>query len=289
MQRLAKLWRPAGREGEPPSRSPTSLPERVTRRRADAQARFAQAQRLNDMGELAVVLAHELNQPLSAISSYAAAGLRRSGEDEEFAEILRKVAEQAARASEIVSRIRDGTHRAPIAVGPQALPELVAEAIDLAMTDIARESVVLHYAFDDAAKLVLADRLQVQQVLVNLVRNALEAMAASPWRELRIGAQPDGPDHVRLHVIDNGPGLAGHMLERLFQPFVTDKPAGMGVGLAISRGIVEAHGGRLWAERASGGGAAFYFTLRRAPAPRPVMETARRGYPAAGQPRAAAP
>jgi two-component system sensor kinase FixL len=288
LQRLAMLWRPQAAVAAPEPGQAPALPEPVVRRRADAQVRFAQAARLNDMGELAVVLAHELNQPLTAIASYAAAGLRRTEADAELAELLRKVADQAARAAEIVSRIRDGTHRAPTSVGPQALPELVAEAIDLAMADIARESVVLHYAFDEGARSVLADRVQIQQVIVNLVRNALEAMAQSPWRELRVGAEAEGPDHVRLHVIDNGPGLAAHLVDRLFQPFVTDKASGMGVGLAISRGIVEAHGGRLWAERASGGGAAFYFTLRRAPAPRPVLETARRAY-ATGQTRAAAP
>ncbi|MBL8555658.1 MAG: hypothetical protein JNL41_15400 [Phenylobacterium sp.] len=251
---------------------PEQRNEPWTRRRADIQFQFTQAARMNAMGELAVTLAHELNQPLAAINNYAAAAERIAGDDAELRDLLRKMGEQAARAAEIVARVRDGAHRSEVALAPLALPELVAEAIDLAMADIARESVVLHYDFDDRACDVLADRVQVQQVVVNLVRNAMEAMQDLPWRELRVGAAPDG-DLIRVHVIDSGPGVSPGVAARLFQPFVTDKPQGMGVGLSISRGIVEAHGGRLWVERASGGGAAFYFTLRRAPETKRACET----------------
>jgi len=257
-----------------PDEPPKTFSERWARRRADTQFQFTQAARMNAMGELAVTLAHELNQPLAAISSYAAAAQRMApAGDEDLRDLLRKMGDQAARAAEIVARIREGAHRNEVAALPLALPELVAEAIDLAMADIARESVVLRYDFDDSARDVLADRVQVQQVIVNLVRNAMEAMEALPWRELRVGAKPDG-DMVRVHVIDSGPGIAADVAERLFEPFVTDKPHGMGVGLSISRGIVEAHGGRLWVERALGGGAAFYFTLRQVPAERPAPQTA---------------
>jgi two-component system sensor kinase FixL len=254
-------------------------------RRADNQVQFTQAARMNAMGELAVTLAHELNQPLAAISSYAGAAQRMAGDaDPELTDLLRKMGDQAARAAEIVARVREGAHKGEVETAPLSLPELVAEAIDLAMADIARESVVLRYDFDEAAHDVLADRVQVQQVVVNLLRNALEAMAGVAWRELRVGARRDG-DLVRVHVIDSGPGIARSLVDRLFEPFVSDKPQGMGVGLSISRGIVEAHGGRLWCERATGGGAAFYFTLRPAPPevelkpePKPVRETARRAH-----------
>jgi two-component system sensor kinase FixL len=272
-RRLAGFSRFMSTPNEQPDQRPDQRNEPWTRRRADIQFQFTQAARMNAMGELAVTLAHELNQPLSAISSYAAAAERIAGEDAELRDLLRKMGEQAGRAAEIVARVREGAHRGEVAVTPMALPELVAEAIDLAMADIARESVVLHYDFDDRAQDVLADRVQVQQVVVNLVRNAMEAMEDLPWRELRVGAEPDG-DLIRVHVIDSGPGIAPDILSRLFQPFVTDKPQGMGVGLSISRGIVEGHGGRLWVERASGGGAAFYFTLRRAPEAKPARETA---------------
>ncbi|MBL8769964.1 MAG: hypothetical protein JNK30_01165 [Phenylobacterium sp.] len=251
-----------------------SLAERWAQRRAETQFQFTQAARLNAMGELAVTLAHELNQPLAAITSYAAAAHRLAARgDPEMADLLRKLGDQAARAAEIVNRVREGAHRGEVATAAWPLHELVAEAIDLAMADIARESVVLHYDFRQRAPEVLADRVQLQQVIVNLVRNALEAMAASPWRELRVGATADGSDMVRVHVIDSGPGIASSLADRLFEPFVTDKPQGMGLGLSISRAIVEAHGGRLWCERASGGGAAFYFTLPSAPAERPAPQT----------------
>jgi two-component system sensor kinase FixL len=274
--RVAALARRLGgftRLMQTPADSPRTPAERWARRRADTQQQFTQAARVNAMGELAVTLAHELNQPLAAISAYAAAAQRAAqGSDPELLDLLRKMEDQAARAAEIVARIREGVHKGGIDAAPLALPELVAEAIDLAMAEIARESVVLLYDFDDAAQDVLADRIQVQQVVVNLVRNALEAMADVPWRELRVGATAEG-DFVRVHVTDSGPGVSADVADRLFQPFVSDKPQGMGVGLSISRGIVEAHGGRMWWERASGGGAAFYFTLRRAPQPRPSRET----------------
>lgn len=242
------------------------------RRRADTQFRFAEAARLNAMGELAVTLAHELNQPLSAIANYAAAAERIAEGDAELRDLVRKMSEQAARAAEIVASLRDGPGRDARNAISTALPDLVAEAIDLAMADIARESVVLHYDFDDHLPDVFADRVQMQQVVVNLVRNAMEAMADLPWRELRVGAAADG-DLVRAWVIDSGPGISPAVAERLFQPFVTDKPNGMGVGLSISRGIVEAHGGRLWVQRAPGGGAAFYFTLQRAAVATAARET----------------
>jgi two-component system sensor kinase FixL len=104
----------------------------------------------------------------------------------------------------------------------------------------------------------------VQQVVLNLVRNAIEAMAASPRRELRIGSEAEEPGFTRCYVADTGPGLAPQVADRLFQPFVSDKPSGMGVGLSISRNIIEAHGGRIWADAAAEGGAAFHFSLRRA-------------------------
>lgn len=236
----------------------------------------AQAARLNAMGEMAATLAHELSQPLAAIRNYAAAAQRMvslNPRDPELADLLRKVADQSERTARIVARIRQGADRTELAATPQALPDLFAEVIDVAMADVAKESVVLRYEFEPGTELVLADRVQVQQVVLNLLRNALEAMAESGWRELRIGAAAEGADHVRIHVIDSGGGIARDLAERLFEPFVTDKAHGMGVGLSISRTIVEAHGGRIWAQRAAGGGAAFYFTLPRAGVARTSPQT----------------
>lgn len=247
---------------------PPATPPSPSSRAQGNPLQVARAARLNAMGEMAATLAHELSQPLAAISNYAAAAHRLAPEgrtDGDLADLLARVSDQADRAARIVARIRQGAGQGELAAAPEALPDLFAEIIDVAMADVAKESVILRYEFDPAVEMVLADRVQVQQVVLNLLRNAFEAMAEASWRELRIGAAPEGDHHVRIHVIDSGVGIPRELADRLFEPFVTDKPHGMGVGLSISRAIVEAHGGRIWAQRAAGGGAAFYFTLPRAP------------------------
>lgn len=272
LEALARLSQSAAERLDPhPAASPRPPAARV-----GSPLQVARAARLNAMGEMAATLAHELSQPLAAISNYAAAAHRlapEGGADGDLADLLARVTDQADRAARIVARIRQGAGQGELAAGPEALPDLFAEIIDVAMADVARESVILRYEFDPAAELVLADRVQVQQVVLNLLRNAFEAMADASWRELRIGAAPEGEHHVRIHVIDSGAGIPRELAGRLFEPFVTDKPQGMGVGLSISRAIVEAHGGRIWAQRAAGGGAAFYFTLPRAASPRPSPQT----------------
>ncbi|PZQ64705.1 MAG: hypothetical protein DI570_04555 [Phenylobacterium zucineum] len=270
---MAHLFHATARRLHPPSGQAEESRGGLVKSR-DLQV--AQAARLNAMGEMAATLAHELSQPLAAIRNYAAAAQRMvssNPRDPELPDLLRKVADQSERTARIVARIRQGADRTELSATPQALPDLFAEVIDVAMADVAKESVVLRYEFEPDAELVLVDRVQVQQVVLNLLRNALEAMADSGWRELRIGAAAEGPDHVRVHVIDSGAGISRELAERLFEPFVTDKVHGMGVGLSISRTIVEAHGGQIWAQRAAGGGAAFYFTLRRAPSPRTSPQT----------------
>ncbi|RAK65619.1 sensor histidine kinase [Phenylobacterium kunshanense] len=272
LEALARLSQSAAERLDP---HPTASPEPPAAR-VGSPLQVARAARLNAMGEMAATLAHELSQPLAAISNYAAAAHRLAPEgraDGDLADLLARVTDQADRAARIVARIRQGAGQGELTASPEALPDLFAEIIDVAMADVAKESVILRYEFDPDAELVLADRVQVQQVVLNLLRNAFEAMADASWRELRIGAAPEGEHHVRIHVIDSGAGIPRELADRLFEPFVTDKPQGMGVGLSISRAIVEAHGGRIWAQRAAGGGAAFYFTLPRAAAARPSPQT----------------
>ena len=144
----------------------------------------------------------------------------------------------------------------------ESLPKLIEEAGALALVGIKETGVKVAFDFDPVVDFVLADKIQVQQVILNLMRNAIEAMEDSPRQDLRIStaAQPDAM--VEIQVADSGPGIAPEIADHLFQPFVTSKPQGMGVGLSISRTIVEAHGGRLWAESNPDGGTIFRLTLK---------------------------
>jgi C4-dicarboxylate-specific signal transduction histidine kinase len=236
-------------------------------RLAAIQSQMVQVARLNAMGEMAGSLTHEINQPLTAIANYLNAAqqlLAREGlQDSRAAELLGKASDQAIRASQIVARVRANVDHGEIDPHEESLSGLIREAVDIAMAGGGKPGLAIRYDFDRDDDRVLVDRIQVQQVVLNLVRNAIEAMAGSPRRELRIGCGEGEPGLVHCFVADTGPGVAPEVAKRLFQPFVTDKPTGMGVGLSISRNIVEAHGGRLWMDANADGGATFHFSLRR--------------------------
>jgi two-component system sensor kinase FixL len=234
----------------------------------DMQRRLAGVARLNAMGEIAATLAHELNQPLTAIASYAGAAQRLVERDNALpggvADLLEKVTSQATRAREVIGRIRGHVTLSDLAPTPQSLSEMFEDAVAVATAGAARP-IAVRREFDPRVDRVLADRLQVQQVMVNLIRNAVEAMGETPRCELRIGGRA-GPDGVvEAFVADTGPGLPADLAEHLFEPFVTGNPRGMGIGLAVCRSIVEAHGGAIRAESDPYGGAIFRFTLRPAP------------------------
>lgn len=236
-------------------------------RLSETQLQLVQVARLNAMGEMAGSLAHELNQPLTAIANYVNAAQQLAARDPaspRLDELLKKAADQAVRAGQIVSRVRANVDRGEIEPSEQSLPDLVQEAVDVAVAGAAKDGVAIRYNFDREAEQVIADRLQVQQVVLNLVRNAAEAMEGSPRRDLSIESRPLEPGLVEVLVADTGPGIAPEVADRLFQPFVSGKPDGMGVGLSISRNIIEAHGGRMWTSRNADGGATFHFSLRRA-------------------------
>jgi C4-dicarboxylate-specific signal transduction histidine kinase len=233
-------------------------------RLAETQAHLVQVARLNSVGEMAGSLAHELNQPLTAITNYLSAAqqlLARDAANPRVGELMQKAADQAMRAAQIVARVRANVDRGEIETTQQSLTGLVQEAVDVAVASSGRDGVAIRYEFDRGADTVMADRIQVQQVVLNLVRNAVEAMAASPRRELRIGSHAGAPGFLDVHVADTGPGIAPEVADRLFQPFVSGKADGMGVGLSISRNIIEAHGGKMWASRNDDGGATFHFSL----------------------------
>jgi two-component system sensor kinase FixL len=177
-------------------------------------------------------------------------------------EALDKAAEQSLRAGQIIRRLRDFVARGETERRIESLKKLLEEASALALVGAKDRGVRVTYAFDPALDSVLADKVQVQQVVLNLVRNAVEAMEQSHHRELTIGTERGADSMAVVKVVDTGTGIAPEIADQLFQPFITTKSQGLGVGLSISRTIVESHGGRIWVEPNPAGGTIFRFTLR---------------------------
>jgi two-component system sensor kinase FixL len=234
----------------------------------DLQAELIFMSRFTALGEMASTLAHELNQPLTAATSYlnGARRLLDRGRPEDQPEIraaIDSAAGQALRAGQIIKRLREFVSRGESDRNPQDLRQLVEEASALAQVGARESGVRVSFAFDPKAGLVMVDRIQIQQVILNLMRNALEAMDEQGGRkELYVSTRLLNNQTIEVAVADTGPGIAPDIMARLFQPFVTSKRQGMGVGLSISRTIVEAHGGILTAEPAPEGGTIFRMTLR---------------------------
>ncbi len=232
----------------------------------ELQSELIHISRLTAMGEMASTLAHELNQPLSAIANYIK-GSRRLIENQDaeqwgrLRDALDKAGEQALRAGDIIRRLRDFVSRGESERRVESVAKMVEEASALALVGAKEHGVRVRFQFDRNCDLVLADKVQIQQVLLNLVRNAIEAMVDVDERELVLSTAPAEDDMVEVSVADTGPGLAEEVAKQLFQPFVTTKRHGMGVGLSISRTIIQSHGGEIWAERNPSGGTTFHFTL----------------------------
>lgn len=233
----------------------------------ELQAELVHVSRLTAMGEMASTLAHELNQPLTAITNYLK-GCRRLLErsDGEHATTLREAvnhaAEQALRAGQIIRRLREFVSRGESEPHVHHLPKLLEEASALALIGTTESGVRARFRFDPYADRALADRIQIQQVVLNLIRNAIDAMQGSALRELAIETHATTDGMIEVSVADTGSGIAPEVASQLFQPFLTTKRNGMGVGLSICRTIVEAHGGRIWVETKPGEGCVFRFTLR---------------------------
>ena len=232
----------------------------------ELQSELVHMSRLTAMGEMASALAHELNQPLSAIANYMK-GSRRllAGSSEQNSDLVRdamdKAADQALRAGEIIRRLRDFVARGESERRVESVKKLVEEASALALVGAKDKGVRVRFAFAPGFDYVLADKVQVQQVLLNLMRNAVEAMEDSSVRDLTVATAPAPGNMIEISVADTGPGIAPEISAQLFQPFVTTKRTGMGVGLSISRTIIEAHGGAIAARTNNGGGTVFSFTL----------------------------
>jgi two-component system sensor kinase FixL len=232
----------------------------------DLQSELVHMSRLSAMGTMASTLAHELNQPLTAITNYVetARDLLADANTPELTMIrdaLKLAAVQSLRAGDIVRRLREFVAHGEVGRAPEALDALVEEAAGLALIGAREAGVSVAMVLDAERHHVLVDRVQIEQVLVNLIRNALQAMQGCSTRELTISTMRESPGCVQVSVADTGLGIAPDMIDRLFQAFATTKDEGMGLGLSICRTIVEAHGGRIWVTSAPGCGAAFHFTL----------------------------
>ena len=234
----------------------------------ELQSEVTHMSRFTALGEMASTLAHEINQPLTAISNYLKGSQRLLDRiEDKSAPVLRdalgKAADQAMRAGHIIRRLREFVARGESDRRIESLPKLVEDASTLALIGAKEAGVAVSFRLDPKADKVLADRIQVQQVLVNLIRNAIDVLAETPGRrELAIGTTASNDGTAEVSVADSGSGLAPEVANHLFQPFVTTKQKGMGLGLSICRTIVEAHGGRIWVEPRPGGGTVFRFTLR---------------------------
>jgi len=228
------------------------------------QAELAHVARVSTMGELAASIAHEVNQPLGAIVGNADICLRWLEEPEpdlpQLREALEDISSDGHRASQVIARIRSLVKKHVPDKLPLNFNEVVGEVIDLVGHEAQRKQVVLISAMEDALPEVVADRVQLQQVLINLVMNAIEAMNESDRHELTVTTSRSDIG-VLAAVSDCGVGIDAASLEQIFKPFHTTKSNGMGMGLAISRSIIESHGGKLWAEANEHGGATFKFTL----------------------------
>jgi PAS domain S-box-containing protein len=245
--------------------------EILERQRADVrfqelQSELFHAARLNAAGQMAAALAHELNQPLAAAVNFVRAAQRqlatgRRDEIETVPEVMDEAAGEVLRAGQIIRRLRDFVRRGETQRRIESVVPMVEEVSTLTSIAAGASGVRVRLSFDPNATRVFADRIQIQQVLVNLMLNAIDAMAGGSRRELEVKTALLDDETTEFSVTDSGTGLAAEVANRLFEPFVSTKPNGMGLGLSICRSIVEAHGGRLRTEPNEGGGTIFRFTL----------------------------
>lgn len=242
--------------------------QQAEKRLQELQNELVHVSRLTSLGEMASALAHEINQPLSAIANYLKGSkillAREEVPHDRLADAVDRAAAEALRAGNIIRRLRDFVARGETERAVENLPKLVEEASALALVGASEHGVLVQFSFDPSIDVVLVDKVQIQQVVLNLVRNAVDAFADVPEgpRTLTIAIAPLG-DMACISVTDSGPGVSSEIKEQLFQPFLTTKRTGMGIGLSISRTIVEAHGGKIWVEPAPGHGARFNFTVPR--------------------------
>ena len=229
------------------------------------QSELLHATRLSAVGTLASALAHELNQPLTAIANYVSAGRDMLADDssETLREALDEAASEAVRAGQIVRRLRDFVARGELDTRVLSLEKLVNDAAVLGLVGAREDGIKWSIEIEPDIGDVFADRVQIQQVMVNLMRNAIEAMEKSPDKHLSIRARALDANRAEIAVADTGSGIAPAVRQQLFEPFTSTKGKGMGLGLSICRTIIEGHSGRLSVEAGETGGTVFRFTLAR--------------------------
>jgi two-component system sensor kinase FixL len=243
-----------------------SARQRSDQRLQELQAELVHVARLSAMGEMASALAHELNQPLTAIINYAqtARGVvqrRLSEGNGGLVSLLEKTVEQADRAGQIIRRLRQFVAKGETDRALEDINAVVEEASALALVGTKGKGIAARRVLGERLPPVLLDRIQIHQVITNLIRNSVDALDGVKQREIVISTRHAGSDSIEITVADTGTGLAPEVADRLFQPFVTTKPAGLGIGLSICRSIVDGHGGRLFASDNPGGGAIFHVHL----------------------------
>jgi two-component system sensor kinase FixL len=245
------------------------LSERQDRERRlnELQEELVHLSRLTELGLMVSALAHEVNQPLTAMSNYLRAVRRliAAGNQQGALQAVDRIEDQGDRARQIIRRLRDQVTKRETERRVESLSKTIEEASSLALLGIG-QGLKLDIRVNNDADEAVIDKVQIQQVLLNLVRNAAEAMDGSAQRELSIATARAG-GMVEISVADTGPGLPESVRARLFEPFVTTKPNGMGIGLSVSRTIIEAHGGEIRAERGAGGGTVFRLTVPGRPPP----------------------
>jgi two-component system, LuxR family, sensor kinase FixL len=243
-----------------------SARQRAEQRVQELQSELVHVSRLSAMGEMASALAHELNQPLTAAINYAEAARgvlgRRLGEEAgDIANLLEKTVQQANRAGQIIRRLRQFIAKGETERALEDLNVVVEEASALALIGAGGKGIAVRRHLEKGLPPLLLDKIQIHQVITNLIRNSVDALEGVQRREIVISTGRTGPHAVEIAIADTGPGLAPEIADRLFQPFVTTKPSGLGIGLSICRSIVDGHGGRLWASDNPDGGTVFHVSL----------------------------
>jgi PAS domain S-box-containing protein len=262
-------------EDDEPVRMTGTVLDITERRKAEEhvhelQAELLHVSRLSAVGEMGSTLAHELNHPVGAIMNYVQTCRRllvASDADvsDNVYKMLDKAVDQADRAGQVIRRLREFIGGGDTERSLENIGEVVEEACDLALIGAGEKGIKVKLDMASHLPLVLIDRIQIQQVILNLVRNSIDALAQAERKELKIGARPATDDQIEVAVCDTGLGISDAVAEQLFEPFVSTKSSGMGIGLSISRSIIDAHGGQIWATSNQDAGVTFHFTLPVAP------------------------